>query len=268
MALSAPRSKRRAAKAKPAAKAPRNRAATPNAKAPRGATKAAIAAADHAEPVDNRALPAIFRHLRREAAKKEAPVVTLIAVTTREPWRVLSSCILSLRTQDGTTAKAAARMFARWSDVAAMASADVKEVEKAIYPVGFYRTKAPQLVEMARRILTEWKGRVPDDIDELLKLRGVGRKTANLVVVAGYGKPGICVDTHVHRITNLWGYVKTKSPEETEMALRAKLPKRYWMEINDLLVSFGQTVCRPTSPKCSECPLDKRCPKIGVGRRR
>ena len=195
-------------------------------------------------------------------------MVTLIAVTTREPWRVLFSCILSLRTQDGTTAKAAARMFERWPTLESMAAADPKAVEKAIYPVGFYRTKAPQLVEMARRILQEWKGRVPDDIEELLKLKGVGRKTANLVVVAGYGKLGICVDTHVHRITNIWGYVKTRTPEQTEFELRAKLPKRYWMEINDLLVSFGQTLCRPTSPKCSECPIESLCPKIGVGRQR
>ncbi|MFN2377309.1 MAG: endonuclease III [Candidatus Binatia bacterium] len=221
-----------------------------------------------ADPVDNAALPFIFRHLKKEAARQEAPVVTLIAVTTREPWRVLSSCILSLRTQDGTTAKAAARMFERWPNLASMAAADVKEVEKTIYPVGFYRTKAPQLIEMARRILAEWNGRVPDDIDELLKLKGVGRKTANLVVAAGYGKPGICVDTHVHRITNRWGYVETKTPEQTEMALREKLPRRYWLQINDLLVSFGQTVCRPLSPRCSECPLEVVCPKIGVSRRR
>lgn len=218
--------------------------------------------------VDNRALASIFRHLRDEASRKDAPVVTLIAITTREPWRVLSSCILSLRTQDRTTAKAATRMFERWPDVNSMAEAKAKEVEKAIYPVGFYRTKAPQLVEMARRIRDEWGGRVPDEIDELMKLKGVGRKTANLVVTAGYQKPGICVDTHVHRIANLWGYVETRTPEATEMALRAKLPKRYWMEINDLLVSFGQTLCRPTSPKCSECPISARCPKIGVDRRR
>jgi endonuclease-3 len=219
-------------------------------------------------PVDNAVLPAILRRLRREAARQQAPIVTLIAVTTREPWRVLSSCILSLRTQDQVTAKAAERMFARWPTIEAMAGADVKEVEKAIFPVGFYRTKAPQLVEMARRILDEWKGRVPDEIDELVKLKGVGRKTANLVVVAGYDKPGICVDTHVHRITNIWGYVKTKTPEQTEIALREKLPRRYWMEINDLLVSFGQTICRPLSPRCSECPIEQWCPKIGVGRRR
>jgi endonuclease-3 len=250
------------ATAVPAAPASRTKVAKRTIRASGEARVADVAA------VDNRALPAIFRHLRREAAKKEAPVVTLIAVTTREPWRVLSSCILSLRTQDGTTAKAAARMFERWPDLRSMADADPKAVEKAIYPVGFYRTKAPQLVEMARRILDEWKGRVPDEIDELLKLKGVGRKTANLVVVAGYSKPGICVDTHVHRITNIWGYVKTKTPEQTELALRAKLPKQYWMEINDLLVSFGQTVCRPLSPKCSECPIEKWCPKLGVGRRR
>jgi endonuclease-3 len=218
--------------------------------------------------VTNAELPAIVRALRKEAAKKLAPVVTLIAVTTREPWRVLSSCILSLRTQDAVTARAAARMFERWPDVYAMATADPQEVAKVIYPVGFYRTKAPQLVEMARRIRDEWQGRVPDEIDELLGLKGVGRKTANLVVVAGFGKPGICVDTHVHRITNIWGYVRTKTPEQTELALRAKLPKRYWMEINDLLVSFGQTICRPQSPKCSECPIDRWCPKIGVTRRR
>jgi endonuclease III len=228
----------------------------------------AAAATGATRPVDNRALPAIFRHLRREAARKEAPIVTLIAVTTRDPWRVLSSCILSLRTQDGTTAKAAARMFAKWPDVHAMAAAEAKDVEKAIYPVGFYRTKAPQLVEMAARIVREFSGRVPDDIDTLLTFTGVGRKTANLVVTAAYGKPGICVDTHVHRITNLWGYVETASPEATEAALRAKLPRRYWLEINDLLVSFGQTVCKPASPRCSVCPLEGRCPKIGVTRRR
>lgn len=237
-------------------------------KAP-AARKAATRGAPAAPaPVDNRALPAIFRHLRREAAKKTAPVVTLIAVTTGDPWRVLSSCILSLRTQDQVTAPAAMRMLERWPDVASMAAADPKDVAKTIYPVGFYRTKGPQLVEMARRIRDEHGGRVPDDIETLLTLKGVGRKTANLVVTAGYGLPGICVDTHVHRIANLWGYVRTKTPEQTEAALREKLPRRYWMEINDLLVSFGQTVCRPASPRCSECPLDARCPKIGVTRRR
>ncbi|MBI5504753.1 MAG: endonuclease III, partial [Deltaproteobacteria bacterium] len=162
--------------------------------------------------MDNRSLPAVLRRLRTEYARQEAPVVTLIAVSTREPYRVLASCILSLRTQDATTAKAAARLFAIAPSVQALAAADPAAIEKAIYPVGFYRTKAPQLVEMAKRIVAEFGGRVPDDIDALLTLKGVGRKTANLVVTAGYSKPGICVDTHVHRITNIWGYVRTRTP--------------------------------------------------------
>ena len=155
-------------------------------------------------------------------------------------------------------------MFARWPDVHAMAAADPQEVAGVIYPVGFYRTKGPQLVEMARRIVSEWHGRVPDEIDELLLLKGVGRKTANLVVQAGYGKPGICVDTHVHRISNRLGYVRTKTPEETEIALRARLPRRYWIGYNDLLVSFGQNICLPVSPHCTRCPLRPGCPRHGV----
>ena len=198
-------------------------------------------------------LPGMFRHLRRLAARKDAPIVALIAVTTREPWKVLSSCILSLRTQDGTTAPAAMRMFARWPTVDAMAVADPGEVAKAIYPVGFYRTKAPQLVEMARRIRDEWGGRVPDEIDELLKLKGVGRKTANLVVVAGYGKPGICVDTHVHRISNLWGYVKTRTPEETEQALRARLG------VGGMVLASGHWPGRGSRHRDHHVALPQRC---------
>jgi len=218
--------------------------------------------------VDNRTLPLILRRLRQEYARRQAPIVTLIAVTTREPYRVLASCILSLRTQDATTAKAAARLFEIAPDVRALAAADPKAIEKAIYPVGFYRTKAVQLVEMANRIVGEFGGEVPDDIDTLLTLRGVGRKTANLVVSAGFSRPAICVDTHVHRISNIWGYVRTKTPHQTEMALREKLPRRYWREYNDLLVSFGQTVCRPLSPLCSQCPVATWCPRIGVTRSR
>lgn len=218
--------------------------------------------------MDNRTLPLILRRLRQEYARRQAPIVTLIAVTTREPYRVLASCILSLRTQDATTAKAAARLFEIAPDVRALAAADPKAIEKAIYPVGFYRTKAVQLVEMANRIVGEFGGEVPDDIDTLLTLRGVGRKTANLVVSAGFSRPAICVDTHVHRISNIWGYVRTKTPHQTEMALREKLPRRYWREYNDLLVSFGQTVCRPLSPLCSQCPVATWCPRIGVTRSR
>ncbi len=209
-----------------------------------------------------------MRRLREEYEKGAAPVVTLIAVGTGDPFQVLTSCILSLRTLDGTTAQAAKRLFAFAGDAHSLARASVKKVERAIYPVGFYRTKAPQLVEIAKRIVTEFDGRVPDDIDTLLQFKGVGRKTANLVVTAGYGKPGICVDTHVHRISNRWGYVQTPTPDKTEMALRAKLPKRYWIRYNDLLVSFGQTICHPQSPKCSRCVIEKWCPKFGVERSR
>ncbi len=221
-----------------------------------------------AAAVDNRRMAAILRRLRREFERVEAPIVTLIAVTTRDPYRVLASCILSLRTQDGTTAEAAKRLFAIAPDVRSLAVADVEKVRQAIYPVGFYNTKAPQLVEMARRIVEEFGGRVPDEIDVLLTLKGVGRKTANLVVTAGYGKPGICVDTHVHRISNRWGYVDTKTPEQTEVALRERLPRRYWLEYNDLLVSFGQTRCKPTSPVCSDCPVLRWCLRLGVSRSR
>ena len=140
-----------------------------------------------------------------------------------------------------------------------------EEIERAIYPVGFYRTKAKVIKEISARLLTEYGGRVPDSMEELLKLPGVGRKTANLVATMGFGLPGICVDTHVHRITNRWGYVKTKTPDETETALRAKLPKKYWIEINDLLVTFGQNQCRPISPICSTCAVAKFCDRVGVG---
>lgn len=218
--------------------------------------------------IDNRRMPQVIRRLQVEYDKGEAPVVTLIALGTGDPFQILTSCILSLRTQDATTAKAAQRLFALGGDAASLACADVKKVERAIYPVGFYRTKAPQLVAMAKRIVEDFGGKVPDDIDTLLEFKGVGRKTANLVVTAGYGKPGICVDTHVHRISNRWGYVETKTPEKTEMALRDKLPKRYWIHYNDLLVSFGQTICNPLSPKCSECVLETWCPRVGVERSR
>jgi endonuclease III len=139
-----------------------------------------------------------------------------------------------------------------------------RRIERLIYPVGFYRTKARVILGICRDLLDRFGGRVPDEIDDLLTLKGVGRKTANLVVTMGYGKPGICVDTHVHRISNRLGYVRTRTPEETEMALRAKLPKRYWIGYNDLLVAFGQNVCTPISPRCSVCPVRTLCRRVGV----
>src|SRR3990167_5294080 len=194
-----------------------------------------------------------IRILRRETPKWQTPIVTMVAESSKSPFHVLISCILSLRTQDATTAQASRRLFALADTPAKMLTLPTKKIEKVIYPVGFYRT----LVE-------KYSGKVPDEIDELLELKGVGRKTANLVVTLGYRKPGICVDTHVHRISNRWGYVRTKTPKETEFALREKLPKQYWIEYNDLLVSFGQQLCRPISQICSQCPVERYCDKAGV----
>jgi endonuclease-3 len=218
--------------------------------------------------VKDRDIHAAIRILRREVPKWETPIVTLMAETYESPFRVLISCILSLRTQDATTAQASHRLFGLADTPQEMVKLPVKKIEKNIFPVGFYRTKAKVIREICRVLLRDYSGKVPDDIDELLKLKGVGRKTANLVVTLGYKKPGICVDTHVHRISNRWGYVKTATPEKTEVALRAKLPKQYWIEYNDLLVSFGQHLCRPISPVCSQCPVAKYCNQIGVTVRR
>ena len=143
-----------------------------------------------------------------------------------------------------------------------------EELAQIIYPVGFYNTKAKTLHEICRRLLDEYDGKVPCSMDELLTFKGVGRKTANLVITLGHRKPGICVDTHVHRICNRWGYVQTKTPDSTEFALREKLPQKYWIELNDLLVTFGQNLCLPISPKCSQCNLLKYCERVGVTRSR
>ncbi len=216
----------------------------------------------------NREIHSVIRILRREVPQWETPIVTLMAETYESPFRVLISCILSLRTQDATTARAAHRLFAVADTPEAMLKLSAKRIEKLIYPVGFYKTKAKNIRDICRVLVEKYGGEVPDEIDELLKLKGVGRKTANLVVTLGYKKPGICVDTHVHRISNRWGYVKTATPEKTEFALREKLPKPYWIEYNDLLVSFGQHLCRPISPLCSHCPVKKYCRRIGVTVRR
>jgi endonuclease-3 len=214
--------------------------------------------------VKDRDIHSAIKILRRAVPKWQTPIVTLMAETYESPFRVLISCVLSLRTQDATTAKASHRLFAVADSPDAMRKLTVKKIEKLIYPVGFYKTKAKNIREICSILINQYRGKVPDEIAELLKLKGVGRKTANLVVTLGYHKPGICVDTHVHRISNRWGYVKTMTPEKSEFALRAKLPKRYWIEYNDLLVSFGQHLCRPISPVCSQCPIAKYCSRIGV----
>lgn len=205
------------------------------------------------------------RILKKETKRWPAPAVGNHAQT---PFTVLISCILSLRTQDKTTDAASARLFALADRPETMQELPVKTIEKAIYPVGFYRTKARTIPEICRILVDRHGGRVPDAIDELIELPGVGRKTANLVVTVGYGKPGICVDTHVHRIANRWGYVRTKTPEETETALRKKLPRRHWIVLNDLLVTYGQNLCKPISPLCSRCLLRKDCARAGVAHSR
>lgn len=197
-----------------------------------------------------------------------SPAVTIVSHRERNPFKVLIACILSLRTNDRTTGPASERLFALAPDTEALAKLSPETVERAIYPVGFYRIKAAQIIDIARRLRDEYGSRVPDEIDELLRFNGVGRKTANLVVTLGYDKPGICVDTHVHRICNRLGYVTTRKPDETEMALRSKLPPEYWIGINDLLVMCGQNLCLPVSPRCSRCPVARLCARNGVEKSR
>jgi endonuclease-3 len=196
------------------------------------------------------------------------PSVSQIAREKRDPFRILVSTIISLRTKDEVTEQASRRLFELADTPAALGRLDVGKVERAIYPAGFYKTKARTLKDISRRLVHEYNGRVPDTIDELLTFKGVGRKTATLVVSLGYGIPAICVDTHVHRITNRWGFVNTRNPHETELALEKKLPKKFWISINELLVLYGQRICKPISPYCSLCPVEGSCPRIGVGRSR
>jgi endonuclease-3 len=186
----------------------------------------------------------------------------------RDPFDVLISTILSLRTKDEVTRQAATRLLERARNPEKMLTLPESEIADLIYPVGFYKTKARTIRQVCGILIEKYDGKVPDDLDELLKLNGVGRKTANLVITLGYGKPGICVDTHVHRVSNRLGYVQTKNPEETEMALREKLPKEYWIEYNDLLVTWGQNICRPISPFCSKCAIVSYCRQVGVTQHR
>lgn len=206
--------------------------------------------------------------LREQVRSLRLPWIDQMTIRQREPFQVLISCILSLRTQDRTTEAASRRLFAIARTPETLAKIPVKKIEKAIYPVGFYRVKAERIRGISKEIAAKYGGRVPDTIEELLQLKGVGRKTANLVVTVGYNRDGICVDTHVHRITNRWGLIKTKNPTETEFALREVLPKKYWKQLNSYLVAFGQGICKPISPFCSRCRVSKACAKIGVVRSR
>jgi len=210
----------------------------------------------------------IIHTLRAAVPEMKVPIVTEISQRRRDPFEVLISTILSLRTKDEVTREASRRLFEKARTPEGILRLSEAEIATLIFPVGFYKTKAKTLRQVSSDLIDHYQGRVPDDLDELLKLKGVGRKTANLVITLGYGKPGICVDTHVHRISNRLGYVSTRTPEQTEMALREKLPAQYWIEYNDLLVTWGQNICKPISPLCSKCAIYDCCERVGVTKHR
>src|SRR5574344_1088460 len=198
--------------------------------------------------------------LLKQAKQPQSDFVKLMD-SFESPYLVLISCILSLRTNDKTTYPATLRMLNLGKTPKDFAKVKVEDLEKAIYPVGFYKNKAKQIIELSKILVEKYNSKVPESIDELVKFNGVGRKTANLVLSRGFNKPAICVDVHVHRIFNRLGYVNTKSPDETEMALRKKLPIEYWIEINTLLVTHGQNICKPIKPICDKCPIKSYCQK-------
>lgn len=195
---------------------------------------------------------------------KVSPIVTQLAEKEESPFAILISTILSSRTKDEVTQKAFERLSARAKSPEEMIRLPQEEIEQLIYPVGFYRTKARHIRQVCAELINRFNGQVPENIEDLLSLPGVGRKTANLVLSLAFGKDAICVDTHVHRITNRLGLVKTRHPEETEIKLMEILPRRYWKRINTLLVKFGQDICRPLSPRCDLCPLRTFCRQVGL----
>jgi endonuclease III len=206
----------------------------------------------------------IYTIVKSEFDKHHMPVVDLIQLQTNDPFKVLVTTILSARTKDETTSQAAKRLFSTINNFEDLKKTPVSTIQRLIYPVGFYATKARHLKQLPGAIETLFGGTIPDTVEDLIKLPGVGRKTANLVVAVAFDKPAVCVDVHVHRICNRLGYVKTKTPFETEMKLREILPVKYWTTFNSYLVSFGQNTCRPVNPKCSECPLFALCNRVGV----
>jgi endonuclease-3 len=207
---------------------------------------------------------AVIKILKKELAVGTMPIVSHLAKNQRDPFVILISTLLSLRTKDEVTAVATKRLFELASTPEEMLKVSLDKIAKAIYPVGFYRVKARNIHHACMELINRFDSKVPDDIDDLLSIKGVGRKTANLVVSLAYGKDAICVDTHVHRISNRLGYVKTKTPDETEFALRKKLPRRYWIIYNTIMVAFGRQTCKPVSPLCTRCPINEYCARVGV----
>ena len=218
--------------------------------------------------MNDRDIGRVIRLIEKEVTKWELPIVSSLAEEHSGPFPILISTILSLRTKDEVTAIAAERLLALAKTPEEMLKISEGKIIKAIYPVGFYRIKAKTILRISKELIDRFHSRVPDTIEQLLTLKGVGRKTANLVVALGYNKKGLCVDTHVHRISNRLGYVKTKTPDETEFALRKKLPSRYWLRYNTLMVAFGRHVCVPISPFCSRCPVFAYCDRVNVVRSR
>jgi endonuclease-3 len=206
----------------------------------------------------------IIKILKKELTVGTMPIVSHLAENQRDPFVILISTLLSLRTKDEVTAEATDRLFALASTPEEMLTVSVDKIAKTIFPVGFYRVKAKNIHHVCRELIDRFDSKVPDNLDDLLSLKGVGRKTANLVVSLAYGKDAICVDTHVHRISNRLGYVKTKTPDETELALREKLPRRHWIIYNTIMVAFGRKTCKPVSPLCSQCPVKEYCDRINV----
>lgn len=206
----------------------------------------------------------IIKILKKELAVGTMPIVSHLAENQRDPFVILISTLLSLRTKDEVTAEATDRLFALASTPEEMLKVPVDRIAKVIFPVGFYRVKAKNIHHVCRELIEHFNAKVPDNLDDLLTIKGVGRKTANLVVSLAYGKDAICVDTHVHRISNRLGYVKTKAPDETEFALRKKLPRRHWIIYNTIMVAFGRKTCKPVSPLCSRCPVNQYCDRVGV----
>ncbi len=204
-------------------------------------------------------IPEVIKVLKEEFPRWRAPIVSLIAQKSGDPFKTLICALLSTRTKDETTAMVCEKLFQKVKGFEDLMNMDISELERLIYPVGFYRNKAGQLKELARVVLEKFGGRVPDTREDLLKLPGVGRKVANLVLADAFKKPAICVDTHVHRISNRWGLIKTETPEETERELEKILPVEYWLDYNKLLVAFGQTICKPVKPKCHECKVSAYC---------
>jgi endonuclease-3 len=210
----------------------------------------------------------IFKVLKKSYDNNITPAVTLISYLEKNPFHVLFSTLLSLRTKDQVTLESSKRLFARANNVDELLELPEEEIAKIIYPAGFYKTKAMRIKQIAKILKEKYQGGVPDTLEELVALPGVGRKTANLVLALGFEKNAICVDTHVHRISNRLGWVKTKNPDQTEVALQELIPLKYWQVINDCLVSYGQIMCKPISPLCSKCELNKICQRNGVERSR